>query len=255
MKVIFTTPTRDKPHAAWLAAMEACLPAIEAEGVEHSLVAEVGSPYISAARARNLGKALKVGFDYIVFLDDDVSWEPADMVKLLKAEGEVVGGVYRYKSEDEAYMGVVFTGETGKPLVREDGCMQADRLPAGFLRVSYRAVWKFAAAYPELICWGEKDPTVDLFNHGANEGQWWGEDYRFCTRWRAINEQIWLVPDLNLTHHGKDRTYPGNFHRFLLALGAKQKESKWPSTDSLSPRKRPARARSTSTSSTRRVRA
>jgi hypothetical protein len=217
VKVVFATPTRDQPSAPYLSALETCLPAIEAEGFTHQNVNDIGCPYISASRCRMLGKALKVGFDYVVFIDDDVSWTPADMVKLLKAEGDVVGGTYRFKNDDETYMGVPMLGATGRPLVRDDGCIEADRLPAGFLRVSWRAVWRFAASYPQLVVWADPDPSVDLFNHGAHtDGLWWGEDYSFCRRWRGLGGDVWLVPDLDLTHHGKDKAYPGNYHRWLL---------------------------------------
>lgn len=216
MHVVFATPTRDRPHPAYLASLEACLPAVEAAGFTHSCVFEVGCPYISAARARMLGKSLRAGFDQIVFLDDDVSWEPQDMVKLLTTEGDVVGGTYRFKQDDEKYMALLHTDDEHKPVLRDDGCISASRVPAGFLRVSYRAVWRYMAGYPDCICYADKPPTVDLFNHGAHAGQWWGEDYALSRRWRALGGDVWLIPDLNLTHNGADKAYPGNFHKFLL---------------------------------------
>src|ERR1051325_3979882 len=57
---------------------------------------------------------------------------------------------------------------------------------------------------------------VDLFNHGAHEGVWWGEDYAFCRNWCDAGGEIRLVPDLDITHHDGERAYPGNFHQFLL---------------------------------------
>ena len=51
MKVVFCTPTRDRPHPAYIAAMEASVPALDAASIEHFVVTEVGSAYISWARA------------------------------------------------------------------------------------------------------------------------------------------------------------------------------------------------------------
>ena len=45
------------------------------------------------------------------------------------------------------------------------------------------------------------DYSVDLFNHGAHDGAWYGEDYAFSRNWLALGGDIWIVPDLNLTHH------------------------------------------------------
>lgn len=218
MKIVFATPTIESPFPAYLASLEACLPAIEAAGFEHQCVFDIGCPYISSARSRMLGKALKTDAHAFVFLDHDLSWKPQDMVRLLKTEGDVVAGTYRFKTDEERYMGLIFTDENGFPeTLRKDGCIMADRVPAGFLKVTRRAVEQFAAAYPELVTDRDIPPSVDLFNHGAHEGLWWGEDYAFSRRWKACGGKIWLVPDLDLDHHHRDgRVFKGNFHRFML---------------------------------------
>jgi hypothetical protein len=68
-------------------------------------------------------------------------------------------------------------------------------------------------------------PTFDLFNHGAHEGVWWGEDYAFSRRWREMGGEIWVVPDLDITHHSRDAAFPGNYHKFLLSLSDKIRAS------------------------------
>jgi hypothetical protein len=130
----------------------------------------------------------------------------------------VVAGLYRFKTPDVEYMGTVEVGATGYPVEREaDGALKAVRVPAGFLKITRGAVQRFMRAYPELIYGDPISPHVDLFNHGAHEGVWWGEDYAFCRRWRAMGGDIWVVPDLDLTHHDREAgDFPGNIHRFLL---------------------------------------
>lgn len=163
-----------------------------------------------------LGKALATDAEFFIFLDDDVSWTPEDMVKLLTTRGDVVGGTYRFKQPEEKYMGAIIPAPDDRPIVRDDGCMRADRLPAGFLKVTRNAVDLFAQAFPHLVLKNEKPPSVDIFNHGAHEGLWWGEDYSFCRRFRESGGEVWLVPDLNLTHNDRNgKTYPGNFHEFM----------------------------------------
>jgi len=110
----------------------------------------------------------------------------------------------------------VRTGAAGRPLVREDGTLAATRVPAGFLKVTCDAINRFMQAYPDL-CYGPRfHLSVDLFNHGAHKGVWWGEDYAFCRNWCDAGGEIRLVPDLDITHHAQHRAYPGNFHQFLL---------------------------------------
>jgi hypothetical protein len=150
-----------------------------------------------------------------VFIDHDVSWKPADLLTLIQTEGDVVAGLYRFKKDDEHYMGVVDDDE-GRVKVRDDGCIKATRVPAGFLKVTRAAVNRFMVAYPNLMYGEASAPSVDLFNHGAHKGAWWGEDYAFSRNWIDAGGEIYVVPDLDLTHHTKDEAYPGNFHQFLM---------------------------------------
>lgn len=216
-KVVFCTPSLNGPLAPLVASMEQSIPLVTGAGWDEGMVLETGNPYISAARATMLRKALDAKADVIVFIDYDVSWEPSDLLKLIETEGDVVAGLYRFKKDEEEYMGALCTDAEGRVSGREsDGALYADRVPAGFLKITKEAVDRFMAAYPELLYGHRFAPAVDLFNHGAHDWVWYGEDYSFSRRWRALGEPLWIVPDLTLTHHSADRAYRGNFHEFLL---------------------------------------
>lgn len=226
-KAVFCIPTLTRPHQATLDALGASVPFLDDAGIDHEMVSEVGSPYISHARATLLRKALDSGATDIVFIDHDVSWNPKDLLTLLQAEGDVVCGTYRYKRDPEEYMGAVMLGEKGKPLAREsDGALMAHSAPAGFLRVTRSAVACFMRKFPELVYGDPCTPSIDLFNHGAHEGTWYGEDYAFCRRWREAGGDVWLLPELNITHWSADKAYPGNFHEYLLRCPGGAKEGK-----------------------------
>lgn len=230
MKIVFATPTMKRPHPAYLAALEAAVPAVEAAGIEHQAVYELGNPYISAARATMTRKALDAGADAIIYIDHDVSFRPQDMVKLIQAEGDVVAGTYRYKNDvaKEEYMGALLEGPEGLPVTRADGCMVAHSVPAGFLKVTRNGIRKIMAAHPELLMGRREAPAVDLFHHGAHDFVWYGEDMAFCRRWRAMGDTIWLVPDMDIDHHDGETAFPGNFHRFMLRQpGGSEDPSRW----------------------------
>lgn len=215
MKVVFATPTVTAPFPDYVRSLESSLPLIEQAGWEHAAVFEVGNPYISAARAAMTRKALDAGADVIVYIDHDLSWRPEDLLRLLETPGEVVAGTYRFKKDDEEYMGAILSDKEQRPILRSDGCIKSDRVPAGFLKVTADAIDKFMTAYPEL-CYGPKyKPSVDLFNHGAHKGTWFGEDYAFCRNWIDCGGEIWTIPDLCLDHHSADKVYNGNLHNFL----------------------------------------
>lgn len=215
-KVVFCVPIVNRPYPKFIESLEASIPLIHAAGWEEELVQEINNPYISGARAKMLRKALDHEADVIVFLDYDLEWEPRALLDLIETEGEVVAGTYRCKVKEEQYMGTIYSGPDGRPDVRADGCIKAGVAPAGFLKITRDTVNEFMGAYPEL-CYGPRyKQSVDLFNHGVHDRLWWGEDYSFCRRWREKCGDLWIKPDLSLTHWMGDKAYPGNFHQFLL---------------------------------------
>ena len=234
-KVVFCMPTVTRPYDCWVKSLEESVPLIEAAGYEHGLAQEVGNPYISVARADMTRRALDQKADIIVYLDHDLSWDPQDLLKLIETEGDVVGGTYRYKCEEVKYMGSLHHND-GFPLVRAtDGAFKADMVPAGFLKITKHALVAYARAYPELLYGDPFNYGIDLFNHGAHKGMWWGEDYAFCRRWHELGGDIWTPPDMNINHHGADGTvFKGNLHQFLMAqvvavtkITTKENENGW----------------------------
>lgn len=231
-KLVICVPTRDKPHNACLDSLEIEAPLLTAAGFDNYVCAETGSPYISHARATMLRKALDKFADIIVFLDDDVSWEPGAMVKLCQTEPDVVAGVYRFKSDAVQFMGELLLSENGRPQSPDEksDLLFATKVPAGFLKITTRAVTTLYDRYPQLIYGLPWYPHIDLFNHGAHHSlfpsgdtkvgagrMWWGEDYAFSQRWIDTGNPLFILPDLTLTHNGKDRAYTGNLHEHLKA--------------------------------------
>jgi glycosyltransferase involved in cell wall biosynthesis len=215
-KVVFCCPFLVRPTEALISSLEASIPLIEKAGWEHAFVAEVGCPYISHARATALRKALDAKADVIVFLDYDLSWNPGDLLRLIEHSSDVTAGTYRYKKDEEEYMGAWEVDGHSRPLLNADGSFVATRVPAGFLKVTKEAVDRFMRAYPSLVYGVSYNASVDLFNHGAIDGTWYGEDMAFSKRWIECGGEIALIPDLNINHHSGDAEYPGNLHEFMM---------------------------------------
>ncbi len=214
--IIICTPTLIRPHQAYLDALEASVPALDAAGIKHQTTFELRCTYISYARAQMLHRALQTDADAFVFIDHDMSWAPEALVRLVQTKGDVVSGLYRYKHEPVEYMGTLW-GD-GRVVERDDGCIRGAWIPAGFLKVTRAGVRRFMKRHPDLLFGNPERPAVDLFNHGARQGVWFGEDYSFAQRWIDDGEEVWIVPDLDLDHHSADAVFPGNFHKFLLSL-------------------------------------
>lgn len=215
-KVVFCTPFLERPTEPYITSLESSIPFLDEAGWTHQLAQEMGCPYISGARATLTRRALDAEADVIVYIDYDLSWDATDLLTLIETEGDVVAGTYRFKKDEEEYMGGWHTHADGRPMLRDDGCFKATRVPAGFLKVTKEAISKFMRAYPQL-CYGPSYKlAVDLFNHGAIDGVWHGEDYAFCKRWIECGGEIALIPDLNINHHGGGKEFRGNLHEFML---------------------------------------
>jgi hypothetical protein len=228
-KVVFAVPVYPtEPYKQTVAAFEAETPFLKKAGWAAEVIYQKGLPYISAARALLLHTALKKDATVIVFVDQDISWTPGSAVKLIETEGGVVAGTYRYKHDEEHYMGGLREVEDGVAAVREDGCLEALVMPAGFLKVTREAVNKMISAHPELCCGEESNPHFDMFSHGIMEGEvgnprskeWRGEDTAACIRWVRMGEKLWCRPDLEITHHSATKDYPGNLKRYLERISS-----------------------------------
>jgi hypothetical protein len=62
----------------------------------------------------------------------------------------------------------------------------------------------------------KREGYIDLFPQGLEDGQWVGEDYAFCRLWERMGGEIWVVPDMTLSHHGRGVEYSGNYHEYLM---------------------------------------
>lgn len=222
-KVCFCIPTLTEPYIVTIESLKASAELLEAKGWEHGTVFEIGNPYISQARSAMLRKALDWGADVIVFIDHDLSWKPEDLVLLVESVPDVVGGTYRFKKEEVEYMGQVRCDDNGVPITEVHGdnplswhLIRMETLPAGFLKVTRTAINQFMLAYPELVYGDRTSPHVDLFNHGAHDFKWWGEDYAFCRRWNEIGG-LYCIPNLEIDHHlASGERFEGNFHEYLI---------------------------------------
>ena len=218
-KVIFCTPSLAGPTKPYIKAIEDSIPLILAAGWEEGYAQEIGNVYISAARSFLLRKAITAQATVIVFIDYDLSWDPQDLLTLIETEGDVVAGTYRFKKDEEEYMGQIDCDKKGFPITRADGCIRATHLPAGFLKITPTLVGKFMEAYPELVYGPLYHPNVDLFHHGAHKRIWYSEDYAFSRNCIDAGIELWLLPNLNLNHHNHkdgDKEYKGNFHEYML---------------------------------------
>jgi hypothetical protein len=186
---------------------------LDALGVGLHLHIRVGDSILP--QARNVLLAM-----FLLCIDADIAWQPDAMARLLSHPVDFVAGAYRYKREPEEYP----MQWLSKPELHADpatGLLEVAGVPFGFVRLSRSCCERMAEARkdypfrvhdaPDLQCWC-------VFDLGYANGQYIGEDFVFCNRWRELGGKVWIDPELELTHVDvKGQGYTGSIGRWLKA--------------------------------------
>jgi len=169
-----------------------------------------GSSLITQARNQAVKGFIDSGADRMVFLDADVAWNAGELIRIASHDVDFCGGAYRYKDEAEGYP----VGWLDKPELWADpktGLLEVAMLPGGFLSLSRGVFERLSKAHPGRGYTFHGMPFFAFFHCPPGDG----EDGAFCRDWRDIGGQIWLDPDLTLTHVDGGRQYTGNIGKWL----------------------------------------
>lgn len=169
-----------------------------------------GCSLITQARNQLAQDFLLSDAERLVFVDSDVAWAPGALVRLAHHAAPVVGGAYRYKIPVEGYP--VMWPDKPELWSNAEGLLEVKSLPAGFLAIDRNALDDLRDAHPERgYVWQGRG--FHAYFHIPPHGG--GEDGAFCADWRALGEQVFLDPELDLTHCDGVTEYPGNIGRWL----------------------------------------
>ncbi len=149
-----------------------------------------------------------------MFLDSDVTFEPGALIKLAYMPVDFVGGCYRHKRTEESYPLLWLP----KPELQADkyGLLEVDSLPTGFLALSRKVFETIRDKFPERAHSHLGQKSFSYFQMPIQEGVLYGEDFFFCKEWRGLGGQIFLDPEIKLTHWGFAPTpYVGHIGQWL----------------------------------------
>lgn len=156
---------------------------------------------------------MESGAERLVFVDDDMSWEPGALVKLAHHDADIVGGAGRAKETEERYC----VTWLDRPELWSDsrGLIEVKSLGAAFLAISRAAIERLRAAESRTYV-GDLDRVVHAhFTVPFTDGRLYGEDAAFCRDWAAAGGTVWLDPEITLTHWGGNRPHKGNIGQWL----------------------------------------
>lgn len=228
-KVVIVTPHRQgEGFASYISSLLQTITVLERLGISWDYWPLDGFSYVDQARNLACARFLEdAEATDLVFIDSDESWDTMGFIRLLTAPVEIVGGSYMAKNDWQRWTAQMKT-EGGVPLgmmIPDGGALiEAEALPAGFLRIRRTALERFREAYPQLRY---LDPAADVsapdreytafFERAREVGLCFREDFMFCRRWRAIGGQLWIEPRVGITHFGV-KGYFGNLDGWLRSL-------------------------------------
>ena len=154
------------------------------------------------ARGRNqiVYEFLESEADRLVFLDSDVTFTPGSLVKIAHYPEDVVGGAYRLKEDGPEQYPIAFLQDRKELRANEHGLLEVAMVPTGFLSMSRNAFKKFKEAYPGREYQSRGVTQYCYFQIPYGDGALYTEDSYFCKEWKAIDGQVFMDPELTLTH-------------------------------------------------------
>jgi hypothetical protein len=213
---------------------------------------------VSRARNNLVAKALNdPKVTHVLFIDNDIIWEPVSIIKLLIADKAVIGGIYPLKNYFWDRLADPNTpkqwidaknGSFLKDIISDEGIIQnkllnynlnllpeglqinnnigrVRHIATGFMLIQRNTLEKMFQAFPStkytddisFLKSDENKFAYALFDCGVEDDHYYSEDWMFCSRWTKMGGEIWVDISINLTHIGIER-YSGSYLSQLVNI-------------------------------------
>jgi hypothetical protein len=176
-----------------------------------------GSSLLVLERNKINKQFLSSRYTHLLCIDADVGWPAEAVLRLLKYDLDMVGGICRQRSIEKKFMCRPCSDSHGNVVQNDYGLMQMDYIGASFMLMKRIVLERMINHFPQLY-YEPKDPLDKdknghcLFNTEVWNGEFWGEDYVFSRRARESGTEIWIDPRIDFDHGG----YKGNFYDFAI---------------------------------------
>jgi hypothetical protein len=187
-----------------------------------------GDALITRARASLVSQFLDdPDSTHLLFIDADIGFEPAQVLRLIECGADVCAAVYPIKRIDwdkvrtaveagrpnpgAAALDYVFEVDDPDAVIAKAGFVRVRYAGTGFLMIRRQALQRMCAHYPQLRY--QRDHSLDAATKSENrfalfecmiaeDGTYLSEDFAFCKRWTDIGGEIWADLDSRLGHVG-----------------------------------------------------
>ena len=215
--------------------------ALAREGHEVSFSKIYNESLITRARNNLVYEFINSTADVLLFIDADEGFNPSDVVKMLKQDKDIIGGIYPMKNinwpnikkavlagkENLTDFSGIFAlnmlpGET-KLVLNEP--VEVTEVATGLMAIKRRVFEKMEEHCPKYALNNdtaqfEFDKMVTEFfaTSITPEGILLSEDYHFCRKWREIGGKVYAAPWVAVDHAG-EYIFSGRFAADVVLNG------------------------------------
>jgi glycosyltransferase involved in cell wall biosynthesis len=169
------------------------------------------SPLIHQARNYLTSVFLTTEYQYLLFIDSDVEFEPDAVFRMLVAKKDIICTPYRVKSEqlDKHIYTVEFKDPKNIPFL-PGGLVELEAGPTGLMLIDRTVFEKIIKNHPDLKIKNKATPTADkslefyynFFDFGFDNHYATGEDISFCNLAKENDFKIYANTESTTKHHG-----------------------------------------------------
>jgi hypothetical protein len=165
---------------------------------------------------------------HLMFIDADISFKPADIVRMIDADKDIICGLYPKKEINwQLVSNAVKSGVDYKDLANYTGSfvvnlvggalettgdinhpMEIDNGGTGFMLIKREVFEKLKESVGHYTNGGQSIPegekVYDFFQVAIHDGLLLSEDFWFCHKWREVGGTVWAAPWCELGHFGSD---------------------------------------------------
>jgi len=166
------------------------------------------SSQIDMARSYLADTGLSHGADVVVFIDDDMLFDPLDVERLASVAREthgVVGAPYSQRKMGAGVVGAIDPGESGEVIFFEGGglCPTLGVIGMGFTAI-HRHVFELLDGLPNYAAVNSQEGIMrPYFQKIAVDGFWLKEDASFCHVARLAGASLMIDTRIRVQHLGE----------------------------------------------------
>lgn len=246
-------------HEPYLRGLTALVAELSGAGIPINLSTVINESLITRARNELVKHFLMTECTHLMFIDSDIGFSPADVLRLVEHGKDVVVGAYPLKGlrwsnleglksctdidevrrrVTEYVVNFKFSSEENLKSGRldvVDGLIEVHDAGTGFMCIRRNVIEKMIKEIPGLeykkesrFLMNEKDDGVrwSVFDCEIDDDdRYLSEDYLFCRRWQRLGGKVWLDPEIILTHMGTYAFQGNKFFEYQEAVMEKTSQN------------------------------